>query len=371
MSGNLIFLIYKLRGLFIFMNRHNYNSKAIAIFDAIGSYFVDTFYNHHYIMAKSSVAQGRHNNITDAYRTNILNYMDGISRRDDLFKKVIYNLHEFYQHNSGFSSIVLSEFQDKVLSHFIPAEYYRDFTERNKDQTLRDIIVKSVNEFGEKIVSKQALTKIIDDHMNRDNVVFLQDNIVDIYIGLREEYHSKFAREMSKKNAGNTVDKEVAYKLKQLILDEKKKSQILTEDKDRALNMIRQLMIKIKSMESDIEKLNIKQQSYALNTAPAVTQSTIVSHSNIPAPTAPDKQRLSIRPPEVSARSLLYDDADDSLDEEEIFIQRQKKLSERQILANKQSPSISAQINKETLLPLCDDKSPEDCHNSEDNAWLH
>ncbi len=236
------------------MDRKSYDSKAMGVFDTMGSYFVDVIYNNHYRIAKDLVRRGAASNITDAYRGTIINYMNG-SGRDELFKIIVHKLHEFYQQNSGFHSILLSEFQNKVLSQFIPPEYYSDFADRHKDKTLKEIVVKSVNELGEIVLEPQVLRRIIDNHLDRSNVNLLQDKIVDIFILQREEYYARFAREISKKNTGGLVDKEVLNKLKDAYIEEKKRSCELAADRERASNIIRQLLDKISVLEAECERL--------------------------------------------------------------------------------------------------------------------
>lgn len=234
------------------INRKNYDQKIIGVFEIIGSYFVDVFYNNHYLVAKQEVGSGySSSSITDAYRNKVYLYMTGMSKRDDLFKIVVHKLHEFYQKTSGFGTIILSDFQDRVLSQFIPPEYYRDFTNRHKDSTLREILLRTVNEFGVIVTSKDILYKIIDNHSNRDNIVELQDRIVDLFIIQREDYYSKFAREISKQNAGDqSVNKEVFDKLKNAYLLEKKKSCEVSADLTRAYNIINGLLTKVKELET-------------------------------------------------------------------------------------------------------------------------
>lgn len=236
------------------MNRKDYDAKVIGVFDTIGSYFVDVFYNNHYLLAKDTVKQGRANSITDAYRENILNYMNGIATRDDLYKKVVYQLHAFYQRHSGFNSILISDFQDKVLGQFIPQEYYRDFTEKHKDKTLREIIIRTANEFGEMVVGKDILRRIIDDHMSRANIITLQDRVCEIFMLQREDYYARFANEISQRNGGDKVNKKVIDKLKQAFVDEKKKRIELEADRERALHIVKQLMKKIQQLESSVKK---------------------------------------------------------------------------------------------------------------------
>ena len=232
------------------MERSNYDRTTISVFDTVGSFFVDVFYNNHYLFSRDMVKSGRATSITDAYRSTIVNYMSGISSRKDLYITVAKSLHEYYQKSSGFGSIVFSDFEDKFLSQFIPPEYYRDFTERIKDNTLHEIIICTVNEFGAAILGKDFLRRVIDDHLNTNNVTFLQDRIVDIFIIQRENYYSKFVQEISKSNSDNTVTKQLVEKLKQEFVTEKKRRCEAESDRDRALNIISQLVARVTNLET-------------------------------------------------------------------------------------------------------------------------
>lgn len=247
------------------MDRRNYDTKAVALFDTIGSYFVDVYYNSHFLLARDAVREGRAVSITDAYRTNVLNYMTGISKRDDLYKTVVRGLHEFYQKNSGFGSVVLSEFQDRILSQFIPPEYYYDFTEKHKDRTLREIIIQTANDFGEVVTSKAMLCRVVDDHLNKRNITMLQDRIVDIFIIQRENYYSKFVKAISNTNGNTKISKDVLDKLKAAYVAEKKKSCDLEADKQRALNIIKQLMDKIEDYEAKLAEFAKKEATQYMN----------------------------------------------------------------------------------------------------------
>jgi hypothetical protein len=236
------------------MDRRSYNPKAIAIFDIMGSYFVDVFYNHHYLIARENVKAGKQNNITDAYRSNVMSYMYGIKTRVDLYKTVVGQLHKFYQSASGFGAITLSDLENKILSQFIPPEYYRDFSDQMKGNTMREIIIRSVQEFGAITVSYDMLRNIIDDHMNSAHVRTLQDQMVDIYIIIREDYYSRFTQAIL--SGGNDkVSKGVLEKLKVAYTAEKKKKCELASDKERAVSIIQGLMKRITELEAEVGQL--------------------------------------------------------------------------------------------------------------------
>src|SRR5271169_5796594 len=96
------------------MDKRNYDRQVIGLFDTLGCFFVDIFYNDLYLKAKGSVKEGKFGSVTDAYRANILNYMNGIKLRE-LYTGVVKKLHEYYQRVTGFSSLVFVDFEDKVL----------------------------------------------------------------------------------------------------------------------------------------------------------------------------------------------------------------------------------------------------------------
>jgi hypothetical protein len=268
------------------MNRNKFDKQTITVFDVIGSFFVDVFYNNHYIFAKNLVDSGRAESITDAYRSTIVNYMSGVASRKDLYMSVVKSLHEYYQKTSGFSSVVFSDFEDKFISLFIPPEYYRDFTEKRKDSTLHEIIVKSVNEFGSVILQPKLIRNVIDDHRNTINVTHLQDIILDIFIIQREEYYSKFAREISKKNTRSPNDV-ILEKIKQKLVEETRKRIEAEANLGRAMSIIPQLVANIDKLKADlVTSHNNTQQMFESKQIHAeVEQKQIKSQQSItPAP---------------------------------------------------------------------------------------
>ncbi|SIP85906.1 Hypothetical protein PACV_191 [Pacmanvirus A23] len=316
------------------MERKNYDAKVISVFDTVGSFFVDVFYNSHYLFARDLVKSGRANSITDAYRGTIINYMSGIAQRPDLYMSVVKKLHEFYQKVSGFGAILFSEFEDKVLSQFIPLEYYRDFTERHKDNTLHEIIVKTVNQFSEVVIEHGIFKKIIDDHLNSTNVTILQDKIVDIFIIQREDYYAKFAQEISKSNGTDKVSKQVVEKLKSAFVDEKKKRCEAEADRDRAVNMISQLVKKIEQLTSEIAKQNKNYENYEHRVQPVVNVEKAPTKNNL----FNDLKSDSAKYTNNSLRDNLYpvmdnidntDESDDESDEETAYRRQREQIAAR------------------------------------------
>lgn len=342
------------------MERKNYDGKMIGIFDTIGSFFVDVFYNNHYLFSRDLVKSGRASSLTDAYKGTVANYMSGIASRKDLYMTVVKSLHEYYQKSSGFGVIIFPEFEDKLLSQFIPNEYYRDFTEKHKDNTLHEIIVKTVNEFGEVILSRDVLKRIIDDHPNLANVSYLQDRIVDIFITQREDYYAKFIREISKNNGNNKVSKELLDKLKQAFVSEKKKRCDIENDRDRAIEMISQLVKKIKELETENTALNQKLKNlYDMRSQNQqyVPVETVYNMQSQPLQQQQSQQQNTIaaelirdstkfigarsQPAPVQLVDDSLDESDDEDDSEEIYRKQREILAARRGSLRSKLPEVS------------------------------
>ena len=238
------------------MNYENYDPRFISNGEVIGAYFLNTFYNELYIKARQSVAAAKYASITDAYRAMVTNYTYGIES-PELCNKVIQGLHKYYQDKTNYSVITLSEFEGKILSQFIPPEYYRDFTGRDKDSNLCAIIRRTVNMFGNKLLEKKYLSMVIDERKIQTNIRILQDVILSILVTQREEYYTNFARKITQKQP-NMVSDEVVEKLRSALVDMTRKKCSVEQERDTAINILRQVALKVREIEN-----NSARNSYA------------------------------------------------------------------------------------------------------------
>jgi len=238
------------------MNRDLYSKKTLCVFDNIGSFFVDKYYNFHYLFSRDLSKNNAMTSITDVYRSTVINYINGIKNRPDLYLTVIKDLHEYYQKSIG-CVIICSDFEDRIVSQFIPEEYYRDFTSTHKDNALKDIIVNIVTELTKEVLSKKTFRKIIDDHMNIANVELLQDRVVDICITQRENYISKFIKKVAYGDTSRNIDRSVFNNLRKIYIEEKKKRIDIEDNYNRCYKLLNFFITKSESLEKEIK--NIKQ----------------------------------------------------------------------------------------------------------------
>jgi hypothetical protein len=242
------------------MTKH-YDPKTIAIFEAIGSYFVDIFYNGHYQLAVERVESGVAKSETDAYRAIIMSYMDGVGSRPDAYALVIGKLHSYYREACGFRSISFADFEDKLLSQMIPPDFYKSFTEANKDNALRGVINTVVQRFGEFAVSKDALAKVIDRHSAHEiNVPYMQSKILNILFAQRDEYYVKFAKVISKRSGGRNVDVKYLDELEVRLQKANDENKHLQSELESAVRIISQLGIRIKQQDTELKKLTVRTQ---------------------------------------------------------------------------------------------------------------
>jgi hypothetical protein len=187
------------------MNRENYNPKILSTFNIIGCYFVDYFYNHLYHRSKkvyekyskidtedSSARRGRERSFTDEYKKAAQIFREEVSHNSAQYKNVITRLHNYYQTTTKFSTILLVDFTNKILSDFVSDEHFPYMNQQERDYFLHKIIVNIVNDFVLYVTKIDTLCMVIDDHNNRVNVQKWIETIVNIQIRIRENLFHKF-----------------------------------------------------------------------------------------------------------------------------------------------------------------------------------
>ena len=235
--------------------KKQYDRKVLATFDLIGCYFIDLFYNDLFLKAKHQFTTGGAKSLTDVYRSHIVWYMRGIAEKPRNYIEIMKKLLEYYNRETNTVTATLAELENKILSQFIPPEYYQDFNNADKEQTLHCIIIRAINQLGEVVLEAQMLGRIIDDHLNPANVQLLQERMTDIFISQREEYYSKFVNEISKNNGNSTVSRDQFKKLKAAYAEEMKKRVAAETDRDKAVQLLQAALGKISELEAEMKEL--------------------------------------------------------------------------------------------------------------------
>jgi hypothetical protein len=216
--------------------RGHCNEETLRVFDLIGTYFVDMFYNHHYLHAYYMAQQQLHKTITDAYRYVLVMFVTGMRGDHDSYKKFVNGMFEFYRSKLG--HLLFAEFQDRFLCAVVPEEYYGAFNSNDKDNAMKKILCDAARDLSKSVLEQNVLCMIIDDHENKANVSFLQEVATDTFIRLRDEYHSKFAVQSMRERKRGIIDITSYDKLKAIYLDTLRRKCELEAELERALVLI-------------------------------------------------------------------------------------------------------------------------------------
>jgi len=174
------------------MNRENYDRKVLSTFSIVGCYFVDYYYNTLYQNSKKVLEKYSRSSLTDEYKKAVQVFREECERDKKRYTNVVTRLHQYYQMTTRLSNILLSDFQNKILSHFLPEEHYQYMSEHDKSYFLRKIIMDIIKDFTIYVSKIETLTQVIDDHGNRQNVDNWINRITDIQIRIREDIWQKF-----------------------------------------------------------------------------------------------------------------------------------------------------------------------------------
>ena len=257
-------------------DRGSYDQSMIAMYDVVGSYFVDLFYNSHYRFARDKVEARAAPNTTDAYRNILTMYARGLRSDKKLYEKAMKSLLSYYNRVMSSAAGTLVAFEDRFVAAFIPPEYYRDFTSKNKDSTCYEIITSAVADFVSMCLDQETLRKNMDDHKNTTNVIELQEYMVNIFINLRESYYTKFATAAAKTQSSHTVDKEVYDKLARDFLRERRRHRMEQAKLDA---IISSLTDQIAALESKLAKQSSSRKPAPVQPTAQPTVSLVPSNS--------------------------------------------------------------------------------------------
>lgn len=244
---------------------------TLAQFDIVGCFFINKFYSHLYQIAGAKLAAGEAKTLTDAYRDLIVAYVRGINQ-PAVYLQTLKELIQYWSSlTTGFQTTI-TEFEDKILVEFIPPEYFRDFTSKDRETILQKIIFDAVSTLANECVKMSMLSKIIDKHSDESNVTILQRKMVDHFASIRNVYFEKFVQEISKSN--RDTSSHVVDALKQECASLVRRCSEAEAQRDKLQKMLAMALDKI----DDMKKVHALAQ--APTNTPVATPSRYVHTSN-------------------------------------------------------------------------------------------
>lgn len=341
-----------------------HDQRTLDLWEIVGTYFVDTFFNHLYIKANLSLKRGDERSVSEAYKKYVRDYVEGL-QIDEHYLKTVANLHNYFTKQAAFSSVILIDFQDKFLRTLIPQEFYSGFSNKEKDNVLHNVIVRAATELASFVNEPANFRMIIDNHERaQDMIPQMQNEMVDCFAFLQEEYHSRFYKAST---SAEMVPKDVFKNLKKEYVEKMRAVLQLEENNARAVNIIQGLMTKLKSAEGEIAKLRrelneavdeLGQVKYKLkNATENKQQASIMDMISKPA----EDPVIKTYSPQTMIRKPTVD-SDEELDDAALHALQQQKLLSR-------TPSV-----RKNVTPTTEEKSdPAPIASAwvdDDNPWL-
>lgn len=231
----------------------HFDKKLISILEILVSYFVDIYYNHVYSSAVKKVETA--SSLTDEYIRQVKAYVMGVKTDEVCYKKVIHNLHVYFQETTRHSIMPFADFVDKIVQQFIPPEYYDLLKLNEKDETLGSIIVDLVSGLGVYITTPKTLVRIIDEHeLNpRVTIRMIQNNGVALLLTKRGTIHNHFLQKIGQSKS--TVSLEVVDDLEQ-------KLQAVTDEKKKLAGQLNEFKSRVAELDARIAQGAKREEKY-------------------------------------------------------------------------------------------------------------
>jgi len=193
----------------------NYDRKIISIFEILGAYFTDTYFNHVYSSAKTNVTKAR--SLTDEYVRRVSAYVTAVKDEQSLYLNVVAQLHKYFQQTTRYTTLMFVDFVDKVVAQFIPENYFKELRNAEKDETLSSVIAELVSALGLYVTKPELLKKVIDGHDANPAVTIrmIQDEAITVLLAKRAEIYGKFLRRVGQ--VKSTVSMDIVDDMKRVI----------------------------------------------------------------------------------------------------------------------------------------------------------
>lgn len=244
-------------------DRSAYSSTTISVFQIVGAYFVDVYYNHLYTEAIKFKTDGKVASVTEGYRHATFAFLTALDNKAKGYKpehynKLIQGINEYFVFWTTYSSLTLSECIDKIVREFVPADYFASLNKEQKRNILRSVLIESIREFT-KIVIGEFLGAIIDNHDEPANVEALKEKMVDTFIMQRETMFHKFLDCRAGGRPDEKVDKKFVDKLRtEVIRLNQQNQELITANK----NLNEQLETVKASAEEVVRRFKLLKNKY-------------------------------------------------------------------------------------------------------------
>jgi hypothetical protein len=223
-------------------DRSAYSQTTISIYQIVGAYYVDIYYNHLYAEAIKFKTAGSVPSITEGYRHAVYAFLSALDNKAKSYKTENYNtllkgINEYFVEWTTYTTLTLSECIDKIVKEFVPVDYFNALDREQKRNILRGILIGSIREFTKSVVG-EFLGLIIDNHDDRTNVDMMKDKMIDVFIMQREKLFHQFLDCRTGNKDHEKVDKRFVDKMrKDLIAATSENKLLIAENKELTVQL--------------------------------------------------------------------------------------------------------------------------------------
>lgn len=180
--------------------------KVNSVFEVLGGYFTDTFFNHIYNSSRVALTSGK--SLTDEYGRHVQAYIIGVKNDAKCYGEVVRSLHEYFTTVTRHSVLSFASFVDRIVGVCVPPEYFQQFTAEDKDELLSSVLCDLVSNLGVFVTKPEVLRLVIDEHdrSSAATIRMIQDAAVSGLFAKRTAIYNRFLRKASQAREHVSVD---------------------------------------------------------------------------------------------------------------------------------------------------------------------
>lgn len=188
-----------------------------AIFEYLGAYFVDTYYNRLMATAKEYLAKGSRTTLTECYRLAITNFL--VAFRD--FQNAYKILNDYYEYYTKYTTLQITyeECVFLIVKECIPDEFFKRMSRQQKTTFLMRIWTAAIQTITD-LIYKRYMSMILDDRsedMKTFCVKQLQDEMINILATIREGLYGEFFQNTHQSADASRISHSAAGRMKDTV----------------------------------------------------------------------------------------------------------------------------------------------------------
>ncbi len=171
-------------------------SHVISIFETLGAYFINIFYNFLY----KNALYKKHSIVTE-YQYQVKGYILGVKQNKKLYEKMLDSFYKYFCNITQINSKTLnfSNFVSTIVDSFIPKEYSQSISLEKKESILELLLCDYISNLGTFITTEKMLPFIIKNRKENYHKVTkeMQDYSLTFLLKKRMELYNKFLRKQA------------------------------------------------------------------------------------------------------------------------------------------------------------------------------